>query len=115
MNTIKRYCQALDLHDDPELIAEYEMAHHKIWPEIVEQIKMMGVEQMEIWRIGNRLFMIMDVNSEYHPEKARQIAKNNPINEKWEKEMWKYQVATPWAREGEKWVQMNKIFDLQKQ
>lgn len=115
MKTITRFCQALDLHDDPILIAEYEKAHEKIWPEIAEHIRKTGVESMEIWRIGFRLFMIMDVNEAFDPVKASAMAEKSEMNQKWEESMWKYQVATPWANEGEKWVQMTKIFDLAEQ
>ena len=33
---VKRYCQALDLKNNPELIAEYRKIHsrEKAWPEI---------------------------------------------------------------------------------
>lgn len=115
MSQQQRFCQALDLRDDPKLIQEYEQFHQKIWPEIAEHIRSIGVDNMEIWRIGHRLFMIMDVNETYDPILAGQKAEASEINQKWEALMWQYQVATPWADVGEKWVQMNKIFDLSEQ
>ncbi len=115
MKKLERYCQALDLHDDPQLIAEYEEFHQKIWPEIAEHLKDIGIENMEIWRIGTRLFMIMEVNESYDVEIAAEASKNNKVNQEWEMLMWKYQVATPWAKDDEKWVAMTKIFDLSTQ
>lgn len=112
---ITRYCQALDLKDDPKLIEAYEKAHQKIWPEVAQHIRQTGVESMEIWRIGTRLFMIMDVSDSYDPVKAAALAANNVINQKWEAEMGQYQVPTPWAVGDEKWVHMTKIFDLRQQ
>jgi len=56
----KRYCLALDLKDDATLIAEYEAYHSNGWPEILKSIKDSGIEQMQIYRTGNRLFMIRD-------------------------------------------------------
>ena len=40
----KRYCQTLDLKDDPELIEEYKKRHGQAchWPEIGEGIKSVG-------------------------------------------------------------------------
>jgi L-rhamnose mutarotase len=61
----KRYCLALDLIDDNALIAAYEEWHEQVWPEILESITSSGIEQMEIYRISNRLFMIMDVNDNF--------------------------------------------------
>ena len=47
-----RYCLALDLVDDPLLIAEYEHWHktENAWPEIKKSILDAGVMQMEIYR-----------------------------------------------------------------
>ena len=101
---MKRYCLALDLIDDDALIAEYETYHKKIWPEIHDSITQSGIEQMEIYRVGNRLFMIMEVNESFSFEAKSKADANNPKVQEWEILMWKY---------GEKWMLMNKIFSLQ--
>lgn len=109
----KRYCLALDLIDDAVLISEYEQWHEHVWPEILESITSSGIEQMEIYRISNRLFMIMDVNDDFSFEaKSKADASNEKVQE-WEKLMWNFQQALPFAKPGEKWVLMNKIFSLQ--
>ena len=108
----KRYCLALDLKDDAALIAEYEEHHKKVWPEIIASIKSSGIITLEIYRVANRLFMIMETNDDFSFEqKAVFDAANEKVNE-WEKLMWQYQQALPVAKEGEKWILMNKIFDL---
>ena len=109
---MKKYCLACDLKDDPALISEYEDYHRKVWPEILQSIKESGIEQMEIYRVGNRLFMIMEVNEVFNFEtKALADTANDKVQE-WEQLMWKYQQALPTAKEGEKWVLMDKIFKL---
>ena len=109
---MRRYCLALDLKDDASLIAEYEEHHRNVWPEIIASIKDSGIEQMEIYRAGNRLFMIMETNDSFNFEKkAKADATNNKVQE-WEKLMWKYQRALPAANPGEKWVLMEKIFEI---
>jgi L-rhamnose mutarotase len=108
----KRYCFAVDLIDDPELMAVYEEWHKQIWPEIHESITSQGIEQMEIYRVSNRLFMIKDVNEQFSFEaKAAADAANEKVQE-WEKLMWNFQQALPFAKPGEKWVLMNRIFSL---
>ena len=107
-----RHCLALDLIDDPALIAEYEAYHKKVWPEILNSIKDSGIAQMEIYRTGNRLFMIMETNEHFQLEKKVDADKSNPKVREWETLMWKYQQALPNAKPGEKWILMKKIFNL---
>jgi|SRR5581483_5840240 len=111
----RRYCLALDLKDDPELIAEYERYHQKIWPEIAQSIRDAGVENMEIYRLGTRLFMIMDVNSTFSFEAKQRADAENPKVQEWEELMWRFQKPLAEAGPGEKWLPMEKIFDLKTQ
>ncbi|MEP7111463.1 MAG: L-rhamnose mutarotase [Ferruginibacter sp.] len=109
---MKRFCLACDLKDDDQLIKEYEAYHRKIWPEIYQSIVNSGIEEMEIYRVGNRLFMIMEVKDDFSfEEKAMADASNVKVAE-WEQLMWNYQQALPVARPGEKWIRMEKIFSL---
>ena len=109
---MKRYCFALDLVDDEELIKEYEAHHAQVWPKIIACIKESGILNMEIYRAGNRLFMIMETGDNFSFEKKAIIDAKYPENEKWEALMWKYQQALPTAKPGEKWLLMEKIFQL---
>lgn len=109
---MKRFCLALDLIDDAALIASYEDYHKKVWPEILQDIKDAGILRMEIYRTGNRMFMIMEVTDKFSfEEKAKADVKNKKIQE-WENLMWQYQQALPLAKPGEKWMLMDKIFSL---
>lgn len=109
---MKRYCLALDLKNDPQLIAEYEKYHEKIWDEITLSIKESGIVDMEIYRLGNRLFMIMETDDNFSFEAKAKADAENPKVQEWESLMWKYQQALPMAKEGEKWILMDKIFKL---
>lgn len=109
---MKRHCLALDLKNDPVLIAEYEAYHKEIWPEIKKSILDSGIVSMEIYRIMNRLFMIMEVDETFSFEKKDAADAANPKVQEWEALMWKYQQALPVARPGEKWIFMEKIFAL---
>jgi L-rhamnose mutarotase len=107
-----RYCLALDLKDDQQLIAEYEAHHRQVWPEIRKSLLDAGIEGLEIYRVSNRLFMIMEVNEKFSFEKKAGMDAANPLVDEWEKLMWKYQQALPGAKPGEKWMLMDKIFSL---
>ncbi|SKB59092.1 L-rhamnose mutarotase [Sphingobacterium nematocida] len=109
MNT---YALALDLQNDPVLIEEYENYHRAVWPEIKESITSSGIVSMEIYRFGNRLFMLMNVTDDFSFERKGEMDAANKKVQEWEALMWKYQSAIPGAKEGEKWVIMDKIFEL---
>ena len=112
---MKRYCLTLDLVNDEEKIAAYEDHHKRVWPEIIRSIKDSGILQMEIYRFGNRLFMIIDSTDEFTFEnKAAADAANEKVQE-WEKLMWNYQQAVPGSKPGEKWVEMKTVFRLREE
>ena len=108
---MKRFCLALDLVDDLLLIGEYESHHRAVWPEILDSIHDSGILSMEIYRSGNRLFMIMDTSNDFSFERKSSMDASNSKVQDWEKLMWKYQQAIPSAKPGEKWVLMDKIFE----
>ncbi len=108
----KRYCLALDLKPEATLIAEYEAMHRQVWPAILDSIREAGIAQMEIYRIGNRLFMIMEVTPDFSFEKKQALDSGNPKVREWEELMWKYQQALPTAKPNEKWLLMDRIFAL---
>ena len=110
---MKRFCLALDLKEDTKLIAEYEDYHKKVWPEIIESIKVSGIEVLDIYRTGNRMFMIIEANEDFSFEKKSAMDATNPKVQEWENLMWKFQQALPWAKTGEKWILMDKIFSLE--
>ena len=109
---MKRFCFALDLKNDAVLIAEYEAFHKAVWPEILDSITSAGVQKLEIYRIENRLFMIMETTRDFSFEKKAAMDAANPKVQEWENLMWTYQQALPSAKPGEKWKLMNKIFEL---
>jgi len=109
---MKRYCLALDLQDDPVLIAEYENYHKQGRPEIKKSIVDAGITRMDIFRAGNRMFMIMETVDSFDMEKKAGMDAANPAVQEWEKLMWKYQKPLPFAKPGEKWVLMDQIFEL---
>jgi len=109
----RRYCLTLDLQDDPALIAEYKRYHEKIWPEIAQSIKRAGIEDMEIYLLGTRLFMILEAGPEFSFEAKARADRGNPKVQEWEQLMWKFQKPLPQAKPGEKWLLMERIFKLE--
>jgi len=109
-----RHCFALDLKDDPELIETYKKYHRPggVWPGILASIKQAGIENLDIYLVGNRLFMIMDVDDTFSFEKKNIADLNNSKVVSWEALMGQFQQRLPWAQGNEKWLLMDKIFML---
>ena len=110
----KRYCQTLDLKDDPELISEYRKRHteNEAWPEILQGIRSVGILEMEIYILDNRLFMIVETPFDVDWDEAFARLATLPRQEEWETYMSIFQVARPGATSAEKWRMMERIFHL---
>lgn len=109
---MKRHCMILDLKDDEELILEYKRQHENVWPEIRKSILSTGIEKMDIYLLGNRLFMIMEVNNSFSFEAKAAADAANPKVQEWEELMWHYQAPLAQGKPGEKWLLMDHIFSL---
>ena len=57
---VKRYCQMLNLKDDPALIAEYRKRHseEEVWPETLAAIRVVGFLVLVFYIFGSCLFSI---------------------------------------------------------
>ena len=111
---MQRLCFALDLKDDPQLIAQYRKWHEPGGPPaaVTQSLREAGITSLEIYLCGNRLFMLLEADETFSMEnKARADAANEDVRA-WEQLMWKFQQSLPWAREGEKWVLAPRIYDL---
>src|SRR5580658_4884454 len=109
----RRFCLALDLKDDRTLIADYKRHHEKIWPEIAESIRDSGIVDLEIYLLGTRMFMIMEVNESFSFEAKAAADRLNPKVQEWEKLMWTLQESLPQAKPGQKWLLMERVFKLE--
>jgi Uncharacterized conserved protein len=111
---VKRYCQTLDLKDDPELIAEYRKRHSEAeaWPEILNGIREVGILEMEIYILGTRLFMIVETPLDFDWDSAMNKLATLPLQAEWEEYMSIFQVSEPGASSAEKWKLMDRMFHL---
>lgn len=109
---MKQFVLALDLKNDPRLIAEYEAHHQAVWPEILESIKTSGIIECNIYRIENRLTMTLLTTDEFDFLQKAIADAQNPIVQEWENLMWTYQQALPTALPNQKWMPMKQIFSL---
>lgn len=111
---VKRYCQTLDLRDNPELIAEYRRRHSEahIWKEIPAGIREVGILEMEIYLLGTRLFMIVETPLDFEWERAMERLGSLPRQAEWEEYMAEFQLVKAGLSSAEKWQLMERIFHL---
>ena len=112
---MRRYCLTLDLKDDPKLIAEYKRHHERIWPEVKAGLYDAGILEMEIYLLGTRMFMIMEVNDAFSFAAMKKADQANAKVQEWEQLMDTFQQRLPQAQAGEKWLLMEKVFQLTEQ
>lgn len=111
---VKRYCQTLDLKDDPELISEYLKRHseNEAWPEIRKGIREVGILEMELYILGTRLFMIVETPLDFEWDVAMAKLATLERQAEWEEYMSIFQIAKPGASSAEKWQLMDRFFYL---
>jgi len=110
----KRYCKALRLEDDPQLIEEYIKVHAPGagWPEITQGMKEVGIIDMEIYILGNQLFMIMDTVADFDHDSAMKELATKPRQSDWEAYVSKFQKTAASATADEKWQLMERIYKM---
>lgn len=111
---VKRYCQTLDLKDEPELIKKYIKCHSKaeFWTEIREGIRAVGILEMEMYIKESRVFMIVETPLDFNWDKAMDKLATLPRQEEWEAYMAMFQQCKSSATSSEKWQMMERMFYL---
>lgn len=108
----QRYVQTLDLQDDAALIEQYRAAHRHIWPEIPAGIRHVGITAMDIYLLGNRMMMILELADGVDFDEAMAELNTLPRQEEWERYVGRFQKCEPGSTSAGKWRRMEKIFSL---
>lgn len=115
-----RMCYAVDLEDSAEVIERYKALHRPGGPPsaVTQSLRAAGIFSLQIYLIGNRLFMIMEVEPHYDANRKSQADAHIPEVQAWNAMMETMQRALPFA-ESEvstgKWRRMQRIYDLSSQ
>ncbi|ADW69544.1 L-rhamnose mutarotase [Granulicella tundricola] len=112
---MKRFCLALDLRPDPLLQEQYVRYHQHVWPEVQQSLRDAGVQDMEIYKLGDRLFMIMDVSDDFTFERKARMDAGNPKVQEWEAMMGRFQNVSADDDPYSRWQSMDRVFQLDSQ
>lgn len=110
----KRYCQTMDLRNDPQMIEEYVRRHKNgiIWKEVPEGIKSVGILEMEIYIYETKLFMIVETAEDFDWDSAMEKLSTLPRQQEWEDYITLLQIGTTGIKATDKWKRMERIFHL---
>ena len=110
----REFRQALFGKDDKALIAEYVKRHSpsEAWPEIRAGIREVGILEMEIYILDNRLFMIVETPLDFDWDTAMTRLSTLPRQAEWEDYMAEFQLVKEGLSSAEKWQLMERMFHL---
>ena len=110
---MKTYAQTLDLRDEPGVIDRYVEHHRAVWPEVERGLRGIGIAHMRIWRLGRRLFLLMETDDAFDPDRDfARYAEGDPRIREWQDLMASMQEPAPGAAPGELWASMELVYSL---
>jgi L-rhamnose mutarotase len=117
---LQRRCFALDLKDDPAVIRMYKHWHRPGGPpaEVTHSLRKSGIAALDIYLVGNRLFMIMDCDPAGPSSGKSTDASENPHVQAWEALMSELQQDLPFPKTDSgagKWQILEHIYNLNDQ
>jgi L-rhamnose mutarotase len=108
-----RHVLAVDLKDDPAVVAAYKEHHRRVWPEVLRSLRRAGIADMQIYLLGRRLVMLVDMSDGLDVRRAfAQHVASDPRVAEWEALMKSMQQPAPDSGAGEWWAVMQPVFDL---
>ncbi len=111
---IKRYCQILEISDNPELIRLYQEYHDAkhAWPEIIKGIREVGILEMEMYIHGHTVVMIVETRPDFDWDSSMERLARLPRQAEWEAFVARFQGCDPTAASSQKWTLMERMFYL---
>lgn len=110
-----RHCLTLDLRDDPAAIAEYDRYHRDVWPEVLAHLRQSGIDDMTIWRRGNRLTMLIETAPSFDLARLAVGPDSAPRVQEWERLMGTFQRRLADSIGNGLWQPMDEVFNLREQ
>jgi L-rhamnose mutarotase len=110
---VKTFGLMLGVRDDPEKIAAYRRFHQAVWPEVTARLRECGVQQMQIFLRGTRMFMYLLTDDAFEPARDFGRINEDPTSARWNGLMADLQERSPEANPDEWWALMELVFDTE--
>jgi L-rhamnose mutarotase len=110
---MNRHVFTLNLKDGPGIVESYTRYHRDVWPEVQASLKQVGVQEMDIYLLGRRLVMVVEMRDglDYRTAFAAHASSSRRVAE-WEQLMKSLQAPVD-AETGEWWASMERVFHLE--
>jgi L-rhamnose mutarotase len=89
---------------------EYDRAHANVWPELLGKLMQVGISNYSVFRRGQELFLVMEVEDF---DRAWDALAKDPVNQRWQKEMGRLFEPVPDQQPGERFAMMKEVFHLE--
>jgi L-rhamnose mutarotase len=109
---VKTFGLTLNLQDDPDKIAAYRKFHQAVWPEVTARLRACGVQRMQIFLRGRRMFMYLMTDDRFDPSHDFARINDDPTSARWNALMADLQERAPEASPDDWWAVMEPVFDL---
>ncbi len=110
---MQTYGLTLCLRDDPEKIATYRRYHQAVWPQVTARLRECGIQRMQIFLLGLRMFMYLQTNDDFDPSRDFARINEDPTSQRWNELMADLQARAPEASPNEWWANMELVFDME--
>jgi len=108
-----RHVLTIDLKDDPRIVETYTRLHREVWPEVQASLRQVGVERMDIYLLGRRLVMLVEMRDGFDFRSAFAAHESSsPRVAEWERLMKSLQEPVVEAGADEWWAAMEPVFHL---
>jgi len=101
---------AFKLRIKPDAIEEYESEHQRVWPELLEKLKEVGIHDYSVFRRGQDLTLVLRTEDF---DKAWDELDKDPVNLRWQEFMGRLFEPVPDKQNGERFAMLKEVFYLE--
>ena len=101
---------AFKLRIKPDAIEEYEREHKRVWPELLDKLKEVGISDYSVFRRGQDLTLVLRTEN---LDSALDELDKDPVNQRWQEFMGRLFEPVPDKQPGERFAMLKEVFYLE--
>ena len=101
---------AYKLRIKPDAIEEYDREHKRVWPELLDKLKEVGISDYSVFRRGQDLTLVLRTEN---LDSALDELDKDPVNQRWQEFMGRLFDPVPDKQPGERFAMLKEVFYLE--